>query len=860
MAPTKASNKNRRAKKLKTLKRLIEECNINFYPIGEDTPAGLDGEIGVVEEIANASYEQNLGRSSQATIARRNAIWQAVNWCRKNENNEDDWRHEVETKIVNALTENHTCPRCRKRLWRADFEFPIALEHGKRWDDLRRRRRKRKRCVCTGVTENPAYKDRVFKSLRGRAVHYGPELKERVSKGIRPDLVVGLFNAKKWRKVLASTSNAHPGKTVEDVMKCDIFGKDEDDSSDRDSTMIFPFLILEAKRARAPDSLEDIERQMALPAYEMLRTQNRLLENCNVTGINRRLPRVWLVSFKAQTWKLYVATMEPDDDSDGEYVYNMYNVWQGDVSGKRDALKLVLLLDCVFDWALDIYRLDIFEALESSAAPSSIIARAKVAPSVSDLSEDMAKIAISSTFEPHIETLETIEEESTDVIKYKHGWIRDARQVFITAEGVLITATNVADIFDNFEHPDHATRFARLIWELLSVEAWIFPNESILDKIREVWTGERYNRQQVLETPIYVQLEVYTYVDLNWRPMRKLIFVAATKDSIPELFKRTRYAKRQPDEIDKNTQMIDEDDFLAELRDRCIDLSASENLQDAVSRWHCRLTNDSSGPKWVPAYMPSCDKAFQVLFSMYQIGRKEPSENFLKTWHTPGTTKLMEHGNKKDWLVVGETDERDWQHVERRNRAPRLCAFVFRDLDEWSSFQTDQILRYSKKCSWLGYGYTIMRGKYLTGSTHYDDNRPASEYITSSGVTVPKCIRRPMVLMPKFLLNQWIWELDEGETDDSENDDEDYHTDDSDHRGDGSDSESEEESVDEDEYDDESSEPQDTNDSEEDSESDTDDDPSDEDEYDDESSEPQDTNDSEEDSESDTDDDPSDED
>ncbi|KAL2847205.1 hypothetical protein BJY01DRAFT_246979 [Aspergillus pseudoustus] len=799
MAPTSSNDANRQKNKAPSLRRLIEERNIHFYPIGEDTPLSLAREINVVQEIDNASYEENKRRSSNLTLKRKNEIVEAVNWCRKDENNEDDWRHEVEAKIVDAVTKYHGCPRCRKRLWRADIEFPIGKEQGKRWDDLRRRRRKRDKCACTGVVENARSRDRVFKSLRGRMVHYGPELEGRVPKGVRPDLVVGLYNGRKWKKILASPSRAQPDKRVEDVIRCDIFARHGDSSGDSHGSMIFPFLILEAKRARAQDSLEDIERQMALPAYEMLRTQSRLLESCTAPGVSKRLPRVWLVSVKAQNWKLYIATI--GQDKDGEDAYNIYTVWRGDLSGRRDGLKFVLLLDCVFDWALDIYRLDIFEALESTVVVGPNFSRAALAPSDSDLSESLAKVKISSPLDTHFETLETIHEETQDVIEYKYGWVRDARQVLISAEGLLITAANLTDIFDSFEHPDHATRFARLVWEILSNATWSFPNEDILDRVRGVWTGEKYSRQQLLETPIYVHLGVYAYVNIRWRPVRKLIFVAATEDSIPELFKRTQYDKRRADEISRMRLRVAEDGFLAELRDRRKPKSAAQNLQDAMSRWHYELTLQSGELTWLPVLSPSCDKAFQEIFRMYQVGQKEPSESFLKIWHTPRlTTVIDDNQGQQEWLVVGRTVGRDWHHVDRRNMAPRLCVFVFEDLDGLSTGRIIDVLRYYRNhgLNGLGYDYTVMRGKYFAGSTRFDDNRSGSEYISPSGVVFPGDNYRAMRPSPQLLLDEWIQEL-KGESDGPESEEEKVSTDGLDHRGDGTDSESEEDSNDSDE-------------------------------------------------------------
>lgn len=150
-------------------------------------------------------------------------------------------------------------------------------------------------------------------------VQYEPDLESRVPKGLRPDLVVGLSKNRKMREILEAPARRDPQKRVGAVIKSDIFTK-EDAAVENESGMVFPFLILEAKGAKAADSLEDMERQMALPAYELLRTQKRLLDSSTAVQANDRLPRVWLVSFKAQIWKLYVATVQQDEDYNDAYV------------------------------------------------------------------------------------------------------------------------------------------------------------------------------------------------------------------------------------------------------------------------------------------------------------------------------------------------------------------------------------------------------------------------------------------------------------------------------------------------------------------------------------------------------------
>ncbi|KAL5048569.1 hypothetical protein BDW71DRAFT_205268 [Aspergillus fruticulosus] len=440
---------------------------------------------------------------------------------------------------------------------------------------------------------DPPGKHRVFESLPGSYERYEPDLAPKVPTGIRPDLVVGLANNPKSSKLLGAPSKDDPEKKVGEVLKSDIFANMGNPANmNEGSGMIFPFLVLEAKRASAPDSLESIARQMALPAYEMLRMQSCLLADSTASQIGGRLPRVWLVSFKGQCWRLYVATVE--QEKNGEYVYNIYDMWDGDITRTSNALKLVLLLDGIFDWALDIYRLDIFKRLESMVSRGAGISSTRTTPTVSCLSDKLEKMTIAPTPNSNLGNLDTVPEDTLDVLEYKGGWVRDARRLLISGEGLLLTSRNIAEIFDNFEHPDHAKRFARLVWTLLSRNAWVFRDKYIFDRIREVWTGETRKKQQISEVPIFMQLEVYDFFDIYWRLRRGLIFVAATKDSIPELFNRAGYLKRHQDEIETMQQEISQQEFLSKLRTERQRNTVS-SLGDALARWHRRLSRYPNG-------------------------------------------------------------------------------------------------------------------------------------------------------------------------------------------------------------------------------------------------------------------------
>lgn len=102
--PPKSSPDKEHAKQKISLERLMHKRNINFYPLDDPLPPSLQRESNAVQAIEDATYEENWQRSSHGTKKRTNAILEAVLRCLEKKSNEDDWRHEVETKILRPLT------------------------------------------------------------------------------------------------------------------------------------------------------------------------------------------------------------------------------------------------------------------------------------------------------------------------------------------------------------------------------------------------------------------------------------------------------------------------------------------------------------------------------------------------------------------------------------------------------------------------------------------------------------------------------------------------------------------------------------------------------------------------------------
>ncbi|KAL4938548.1 hypothetical protein BDV06DRAFT_200707 [Aspergillus oleicola] len=360
--------------KQELLESLLKEYKIQFVRSSNDNAlASLYSEFEFIKRIEQVEFESYIESNNETDPAilknnlhRARNLLRDVDRCAQFEANEEQWRREVENGLFGILRRPMICSMCDKRLWRAGIEFPIDvnLENDAFIKNLQKRRGKRAICCChvPRFQSEPPAPAHIFDFKVSKMVQYEPNLRKRVVKGKHPDLILGLTNNIKFEKILDAPLDIQgkidDNETVGSVLKTDLFAST--------SGMIFPFLVLEAKQGRTPESQRDIERQMALPAYEMLRMQTCLLERSTLVDPSNRLPRVWLISSKAEIWKVYIGTAVLGEGQG--YVYKIHHMWTGDISTATGALRLILLLDGILDWARDIYRMSVFDHLSSMAS------------------------------------------------------------------------------------------------------------------------------------------------------------------------------------------------------------------------------------------------------------------------------------------------------------------------------------------------------------------------------------------------------------------------------------------------------------------------------------------------------------
>lgn len=75
------------------------------------------------------------------------------------------------------------------------------------------------------------------------------------------------------------------------------------------ANVLYPFMVLEAKSEKAPDSWGSIERQSAFALRTCLKLQKNLQRD---TGVELQC-LVWFFAFKGDEWRLYAAVPEQED-------------------------------------------------------------------------------------------------------------------------------------------------------------------------------------------------------------------------------------------------------------------------------------------------------------------------------------------------------------------------------------------------------------------------------------------------------------------------------------------------------------------------------------------------------------------
>lgn len=115
----------------------------------------------------------------------------------------------------------------------------------------------------------------------------------------RPDRVYGLRETRNFEAILDQipSSNSQCGMTVRDSIRSNPFR-----DTDTGASLIFPFLILEAKSEQR-DGFEQIQSQTAFPIQALLQLQDNLQRKA--INVSTPGPFLWFLACRGDMWRVY---------------------------------------------------------------------------------------------------------------------------------------------------------------------------------------------------------------------------------------------------------------------------------------------------------------------------------------------------------------------------------------------------------------------------------------------------------------------------------------------------------------------------------------------------------------------------
>ncbi|PVH99819.1 hypothetical protein DM02DRAFT_415682 [Periconia macrospinosa] len=349
------------------LKRLMESYSISFEgPVPPNRwPSLYSHHFHVIRDISRVRYDEYIARTDldvSLKVRQQKRVRQLREKAyslRKDLNiNEDTWRGMIEPHAVEIFEESVICYTCGDE---PHIPEHLAVPHDTRTKEaLDSKRRSRKKCECQGVGKSLVDHDdeiqRVFKTVIGKLVahsdineHDGLLRKHRVS--MKPDRVIGLSITDGMRQCLDHCQWNLEHRPVDNI------------------EMVYPFLVIEAKKGDNSPGFRSIERQTAFPIRRFLHIQdelrNRFMGNHgprnNEVEYRCEPPLVWFFANIGEEWRLYAAvfptrTMSAVSTGYDKEKISVYDLWHGTIESEDGALQLLQVVDYIWTWARDIFR------------------------------------------------------------------------------------------------------------------------------------------------------------------------------------------------------------------------------------------------------------------------------------------------------------------------------------------------------------------------------------------------------------------------------------------------------------------------------------------------------------------------
>ncbi|KAH8796931.1 hypothetical protein F5882DRAFT_375096 [Hyaloscypha sp. PMI_1271] len=421
------------------------------------------------------------------------------------------------------------------------------------------------------------------------------------------------------------------------------------------NALLFPFLVIEAK-SRYGDSFDACNIQTAQPIVKMLKIQEDLQAKSQMT-LEYGGPLLWYIAYRGEDWRLFACYISEKSD---EHLYEVVNLWSGQLNDGDSALQLLLIIDYIYDWARDVFRPSIVSQLAMLANPTQDKGRVHdngftTADTDSDVFSLGKQRKDIETWDAALEDpTEVMLEEELSLIKWATydsplGVFRPGCIVESLFRCLCITKENVDELFSTIPERRSPKKLARKAENVLNVNH-VLVSEDALGRMEEIWTNRTRRRQcqDVPEKSFFATINYNVFFAGNWELKRVISCLAFDEEALNLL--RQYYGRKSIPVAIKRAKILRKDNaetLLTALKNQTV----QQNLASALAsqRQELRPVAGASSSSLCPTFKFADqsrswldDKGFQwssdataseVIYQVYdwcKKGSEEPTQPYIR--------------------------------------------------------------------------------------------------------------------------------------------------------------------------------------------------------------------------------------
>lgn len=225
------------------------------------------------------------------------------------------------------------------------------------------------------------------------------------------------------------------------------------------------------------------------------------------------------------------------------------HLWSGCITGRDEALQLILIVDHIVDWARDVFRPNITRKLRSltcgdfsdqTTIDSDVMSLKRDSSYVAEWARTQARSEVApeervEVPDQPIDPQPPITQDTLKQLSSKHGLVKDARPIESRLKGLLITRDSLKSILLAYKSLVKKNLFISQVVSILDNEGVMLKDRDALSRVEDFWAGYscgHSNSTSITKGRIYAHFQISYYIDSSWNQVRELAYLAVEAEAL----------------------------------------------------------------------------------------------------------------------------------------------------------------------------------------------------------------------------------------------------------------------------------------------------------------------------------------